>query len=199
MILDAGLISDREMVSAARAVIRGGADSVQLRCKARDTVSMIGTASAVAKVCRRRGVPLVINDRIEVALAAGSSGVHLGQGDIDITLARRLLGPRALIGVSASGTSAAVKAMGSGASYIGAGPAFRTPIKPSSPAISHGSLAAMARRGVPVMAIGGVDSGNVCELTGIGVRSVAVIRAVCAANDRAAAVRKLKRAMAKTR
>lgn len=195
VILDAGLLSDSAMRNAAAAVIRGGADSIQLRCKGISSRRVIDIAEKIAPVCKRHGVPLIINDRVEAALAVKASGVHLGQGDIGAGFARKLLGRRGLIGVSVSDLAQARIAILEGASYLGAGPVFETPIKSLSNVLSPDSLRRIAGMGLPVIAIGGIEAGNVKILKDRGIRSVAVIRAVCSARNKRAAARHIKKAL----
>jgi len=195
VILDGELLRGKDILAAAAAAIRGGADMIQLRDKRSPVPEVMKKAKALAAICRRRNVPLIINDRVEVAAAVDADGVHIGQGDLGVAAAKRLLGPGKIVGVSITNIAQAKRAKLEGASYVGAGPVFGTPIKPGRPAKGIALLEEVARLGIPLLAIGGLDSRNVRGLTERGIRSIAVIRAVCSARDKFAATKRLKEAL----
>lgn len=195
VIVDSGLLKRGDVLRAARCAIRAGADMIQLRDKKSPVNVMLKTARLLKAVTKKFGVPLIINDRPEVAIAVCADGVHVGQGDVDISLARRLLGSHRIIGASATDFRQAASAKTKGASYIGAGPIFKTPIKCGRPAKGLSLLARAARLRVPLFAIGGIDHNNVSQLTEKGFCNIAVIRAVCKARDPFTATRKLKKAL----
>jgi thiamine-phosphate pyrophosphorylase len=194
-ILDGELLSPKDILKAAAAAIMGGVDMIQLRDKRASVPEFIRKAGPLAAICRKSGVPFIVNDRVEVAAAVGADGVHLGQGDLGAAAAKRVLGPGKLIGVSITNLSQARQAKLEGASYIGAGPVFGTPVKPSRKAKGIAFLEEASRLGIPLLAIGGIDSGNVGRLTERGIRSIAVIRAICSSRDKFAATRRLKEAL----
>jgi thiamine-phosphate diphosphorylase len=180
------------MARAARDALLGGADMLQLRDKRGGVLEVARAAKAIGTLCRRHKVHFLVNDRVEAAVA---DGAHVGQGDIAPELARKILGPRKILGVSASDTRRARSAKSRGASYVGAGPVFRTPIKSDTSAKGVLFLKKLKCAGVPLMAIGGIDAGNIRKLRELGVGSVAVIRAFCSRRNKLQAAKNLKRAL----
>ena len=195
MILDGELLSGN-ILKAAKAAIRGGADIIQLRDKRSPVPDVVKMAKALAALCRRHDVPFIVNDHVEAAVAANADGVHIGQGDIGVAAAKKLLGPGKIVGVSATSIAQAKKAKHEGASYIGGGPVFKTPIKQARTAKGIALLEKIKLLGIPMLAIGGIDDRTVLSLTKRGIRSIAVIRAVCAERDKFAATKRLKEALA---
>ena len=195
------LITDRTLVpdlpaAVARALegIPPGAAAVQLREKDLTTRALYELALALRPICRARRTPLLVNDRIDVALAAGLEGVHLGGGSVDVADARRLLGDR-LVGVSAH--SEEQLAGWAGADFSTFGPAFFTPSKARYGApVGLAALNVAARAGVPLFALGGVDVTRAPETIRAGARGVAAIRAWLAAPDPAEATAALYEAVA---
>lgn len=180
-------------VQLARLAIRGGADTVQLRDKSLSPAGFLRVAAAVLEVCREGGVPLIINDRTDVAGRIGADGVHLGREDTPITEARRRLGDNAVIGGSAGSLEQAVEAANAGADYVGFGHVFPTRSKQKpGPAVGPESLRRVCRAvSVPVIGIGGITPEGARAVIGAGAWGVAVIGAVCAADDPEAATRRL--------
>jgi thiamine-phosphate pyrophosphorylase len=183
----------------AAAAVRGGATLVQLRDKERETRAFVNEARAIKRMLAGSRVPLLINDRVDVALACGANGVHLGRDDLDLTTARRLLGPRAIIGAS-SRSRADLEALAFGAiDYVCIGGVFATASKdnPDKPIGVEGfrRLAGIVRErapGLPVGAIAGIDEKNAAEVMRAGADGIAVISAVTAAADPEAAARRLR-------
>lgn len=194
VIIDSHALADRDPLGVARAVLRGGADAIQLRGKALTARAYWELAGRIGSLCRRRGALFIVNDRPDVALAIGADGVHLGQEDLPLEAVRVLQGGRRLlIGVSTHSIGQAVRAQQSGADYIGVGPVFATPTKPTYRAIGLDALHRMiARVNVPHVAIGGIDASNVARVVNAGGMCVAVVRAVCAAADPERATRLLR-------
>ena len=180
-----------ELTSMALA---GGADTIQFRSKSGSTRELIEIAIQMKTLCRKAGVPLIINDRVDIALAAGADGVHLGQDDFPIPLARKLLGPDAIIGGSAGDMEEAQKCLADGADYIGSGPVYGTVSKSDAgPATGVENIRIIAGQiPLPVIAIGGVTADNVKELIDAGAYGVAVISAVCLNDDPEAAARRFR-------
>jgi thiamine-phosphate pyrophosphorylase len=175
------------------AALRGGASIVQLRDKTASDDAMIAQARRLLPACRAAGVPLVINDRLNVALAAGADGLHIGQGDGDPAAARTALGAGRLLGLSIE-TEAQLAAIPSGSvDYIGAGPVRATATKPDAAApLGLDGLARIAARApVPTVAIGGICLGDVPALKAAGCAGLAVVSAIGAADDPEAATRAL--------
>ena len=180
-----------ELTSMALA---GGADTIQFRSKSGSTRELIEIAIQMKTLCRKAGVPLIINDRVDIALAAGADGVHLGQDDFPIPLARKLLGPDAIIGGSAGDMEEAQKCLADGADYIGSGPVYGTVSKSDAgPATGVENIRIIAGQiPLPVIAIGGVTADNVKELIDAGAYGVAVISAVCLNDDPEGAARRFR-------
>ena len=137
------------------------------------------------------GVPVIVNDRVDVALAANADGVHIGQDDLPCAAVRRIVGPSMIVGVSVKTEEEAIAAARDGADYVGAGAVFATATKESE-AIGVDAIARIvAASPVPVVAIGGINAGNAAEVMGSGCAGVAVVSALFAAQDVAAATREL--------
>ncbi len=165
--------------------LAGGADTIQFRCKSGSTKEMIASAVQMKKLCKEAGVPLIINDRVDIALAAEADGVHLGQDDFPIPLARNILGPDAIIGGSAGDMDEALKCLSDGVDYIGAGPVYATGSKSDAgPATGIENIRIIVEKiSLPVIAIGGIKALDVNNLLDAGAYGVAVISAVCLDND----------------
>jgi thiamine-phosphate pyrophosphorylase len=183
----------------ARAVASGGATLVQLRDKGSDTRSFIDAARAVKAALKPSGIPLLINDRLDVALAAGADGVHVGQDDMAPEDARRLLGPKAIIGLSIKTIAQAEAAPTELLDYVGIGGVFATASKDNpDPPIGVYGLARIAgvfrRRApkLPLVAIAGIDAGNANDVIAAGADGVAVISALSLQADAVAAARALR-------
>jgi thiamine-phosphate pyrophosphorylase len=195
VLTDAALARGRSHAEVARQAMAGGADVVQLREKAASTRALYGIAREIRGITRDAGVPFIVNDRVDVALAAGADGVHVGREDLPAVEVRRLIGPDRILGVSAASLEEALSAEREGADYVGFGPVFEARgTKPDAAApLGLEALArACERCSVPVIAIGGVDHGNVALVIAAGAAGVAVISAVVGAPDIGAAVRDLK-------
>jgi len=201
LVTDLDLAAGRPLGEIVRAAIEGGVTMVQYRDKRPGTRSLIEGAQALLGVTRETGAALVINDRVDVALAVGADGVHLGQADMPVELARLLLGPRRLLGVTADGPEQAAEAERAGADYIGCNAVFATPTKPDTgaPLGLEGLRALVASTKLPVVAIGGVNRANAAELLGTGVAGLAVVSAIMGAPDPRQAARELSTIVAAVR
>ncbi len=190
----AQLSRGRSHLAVIQAAIAGGATVVQYREKEGTTRQMIEEARALRELARRAGVPFIVNDRVDIALAVDADGVHVGQDDMPAPLARKLMGPEKIIGVSATNLEEALQAERDGADYIGAGPIFATPTKPdAAPPIGLEGLAEICRRvSIPVVAIGGINHENAGSVIEAGADGVAVVSAIVAAPDVEAAARRLR-------
>lgn len=180
----------------AEMALAGGAEVIQYRRKAGSTREMIAEARAMAALCARAGAPLIVNDRLDVALAAGADGVHLGQDDFPLELARAILGPDKIIGGSAATMEEARLCLAQGADYVGFGPVFPTGSKDDAGPVSGLAVLARVAREItlPVIAIGGVGPANAAHVRAAGAHGLAVISAVCCRPDPAAAARELRAA-----
>lgn len=178
------------MVAAACA---GGADVIQLRDKALSSRELFRLAKDLQSICDQTGTIFILNDRVDVALAADVDGVHVGQEDLPVRAVRQMVGHRKLIGCSTHSTAQALAAVGDGADYISCGPVFATPTKPDYSPVGLG-LVKEYRQLVrtPFVAIGGIDSTTVAQAIAAGADRVAVVRAVAGAPDIEQAVRALK-------
>jgi thiamine-phosphate pyrophosphorylase len=195
ILTDATLSRGRSHVEVAAEAIAGGADVVQFREKDAPTRLLYEIARQIRRLTHDAGVPFIVNDRVDVALAAGADGVHVGQEDLPATEARRLIGPDRILGVSAASLEEALRGERDGADYIGFGPVFEArATKPD--AVPPRGLELLAevcdRCAVPVIAIGGINHGNVARVIAAGAGGAAVISGVVGARDIAAAVRDLK-------
>jgi len=184
----------RACLEIARSALRGGADVLQLREKSRSTREQIAIARALVALARRSHAALIVNDRVDVAIAADAHGVHLGGNDFPVGLARRLLGPDRVIGASAQTVEMAREAAWAGADYLGVGDVFGTHSKPDAgPVVGIEGLRRIVQAvEIPVIAIGDVTADRVADVIAAGAHGVAVIRAVCAAPDPEAAVKELR-------
>lgn len=172
--------------------LRGGATCVQLREKTLGREEFLREAVEIGALCRRYGVPFLINDDVGIALESGADGVHVGQEDLEAGLARERLGQDRIIGVSAHNAEEARRAQAAGADYIGSGAAFATSTKENaSPIGPEGLRSVVEAVDIPVVAIGGITRENISELDGLGLAGVAVVSALFAQPDVEAAAREL--------
>lgn len=194
------VVSDRRwlgqdsLIRQLEEILKSGATCLQLREKNMDDQALLSQAMQVKKLTKRAGIPLIINDRIDICKQSGADGVHLGQQDADIKTARRLLGADKLIGASARTPQQAQQAEINGADYIGAGAVFGTGTKQNAVPLSLSMLQAITRAVcIPVVAIGGIYPDKIPCLAQTGVAGVAVVSAVFAAADVASETRDLYR------
>lgn len=176
-----------------RLAIAGGADTIQYRQKSGSTREMIETAQRLKGLCREEGIPFIVNDRIDVAIASRADGVHLGQDDFPIPLARQLLGEGAVIGGSAVTLAEAEKCLSEGADYVGFGPVYATQSKDDAGPVTGVALLreVVEAVSVPIIAIGGVSAENTPALLKAGAHGIAIISAVCCQPDPEKATRRL--------
>ena len=188
-VTDRAWLGDRTLAQQVEEAVLGGATFIQLREKTLTGDALLAEARDVRDVCRKHGIPFVINDSVELAERVGADGVHVGQGDMEAGKAREILGPDKIIGVSAKTVEQALLAEKNGADYLGVGAVFPTGSKSDASVISHETLKAICSAvKIPVIAIGGITADNVKELRGSGICGVAVISALFAKQDvRAAA------------
>jgi len=189
VITDAGLVRGRDHVAVAAAALAGGADMIQLRDKTGSLRELLPQARAIQALCRARGAVFIVNDRVDLALASDADGAHVGQEDLPAASARRLLGPKRVLGVSTHSPDQADTAWRVGADYIGFGPIFRTGTKDTGYTPRGADALREIRRAVPlpILAIGGIQLENVSQVIEAGATAPAVISAITAAPDVAAA------------
>lgn len=173
--------------------LRGGATMLQLREKELENAAFLQEALEIRALCHAYSVPFLINDNLEVALACNADGVHIGQSDMQAARARALLGPDKILGVSAQTVEQALRAERDGADYLGVGTVFPTSTKPDADYVAKETLTAIcAAVSIPVVAIGGIDEGNLLSLAGAGIDGVAVVSAIFAQPDIQRATERLK-------
>lgn len=186
VITDPALAAGRDHVQIAQAALAGGADIIQLRDKSGSLRDLLPQARAMQALCRAAGALFIVNDRVDLALAAEADGAHVGQEDLPAEAARRLLGPSRILGVSTHDAAQARRALADGADYIGFGPMFATGTKATgySPRGAEGLRAIRALvGGLPILAIGGISLVNVAEVMRAGATAPAIISGVVAAPD----------------
>lgn len=173
-------------------VLANGATCLQIREKELSQADFLAEALRIKPICQRYGVPLIINDNVEVAKACDADGVHIGQDDMEIAAARAILGPDKWIGTSAHNVAEAQKALENGCDYMGSGAVFGSHTKTDAGTLDHGELRRICQATpLPVVAIGGITAQNAAQLTGTGVDGIAVISALFAQPDKAAATREM--------
>jgi len=193
-VTDRCLAGARPLPDLVAAAVRGGVTAVQLREKECATREFVELARALKALLAPLGVPLIVNDRADVALAAGADGVHVGQSDMHCSDVRRLLGPSAVIGLSVENPEQALAAPAD-ADYLAVSPLFSTPTKTDTAAEwGVAGLAALRRAsGRQLVAIGGIHGGNAARVIAAGADGIAVVSAICAAPDAELAARALRR------
>ena len=192
-VTDRAWVGRQTLQEQVEAALRGGATCVQLREKELDGAAFLEEARTLAALCRRYGVPLIINDNVEVALASGADGVHVGQDDQTVEQVRRLAGDRLIVGVSAHSVEQALAAQAGGADYLGVGAVFATATKADAHVLPRETLADICRAvDIPVVAIGGIGEDNLLRLAGTGVDGVALVSAIFSAPDIEGQCRKLR-------
>jgi thiamine-phosphate pyrophosphorylase len=183
----------RSIADVVMHAVRGGVTAVQFRDKAGATRRLVEQARALAQILRPLGIPLIVNDRVDVALAAGADGVHVGQEDMPAADARKLVGPDAILGLSVTTLSEAKLVDPMVVDYVGVGPVFATPTKlDAAPPLGLVGTTAVCRvLSLPSVAIGGINHGNAADVRDTGAHGIAVVSAICRAGDPADAARRL--------
>ncbi|QKS46450.1 thiamine phosphate synthase [Paenibacillus cellulosilyticus] len=181
------------MIDVIEQALIGGADIVQLRDKTASKQDIRENAHKLRQLTRRYGVPLIINDHIDIALEAEADGVHLGQDDLSLAEARRLLGPDRIIGISTHSIEQGLAAQAGGADYIGVGPVYPTGTKPGRAAVTTSYVQEAAEQiRIPFVAIGGITLGNVDTVIAAGASRVCAVSEIVGADDPAAVCRAFK-------
>jgi len=185
LVTDRGLARGRSLAAVVTAAVSGGATCIQLREKDCSTLEFIEQALGIKKLLAARQIPLIINDRLDVALAVGADGVHLGQNDMPLEMAKKIAGPSMLIGISAESVQDAIEAENGGADYLGVSPIYATPTKTdTAPALGlQGLREIRSRVKMPLVGIGGLNESNAAEVIQNGADGVAVVSAIVAADD----------------
>lgn len=192
-ITDQAFTGEKNLLQQIEEALASGVTCLQLREKNMDKQDFLKEAMAVRKRTRHYGVPLIINDDVEVAIACDADGVHVGQEDLTAGEVRRRIGPDRILGVTVKTAEQAVKAWKDGADYLGCGAVFPSPTKKNAIVITMDQLSAICRSvPIPVTAIGGITYENVSLLQGTGIGGVSVISGIFGQSDIPAAVRALK-------
>ncbi len=195
-ITDSTPYTEQEFLDRVRSALRGGVSLIQLREKERSTREYIDLAHKVGALAQEFGVPLIIDDRIDVALASGVQGVHLGQSDMPIKTARKILGEDFIIGATAKTVEQALEAFEQGADYLGVGAIYPTTTKVKTVLTSTEMLDKICRAvPIPVNAIGGLNKDNIDVLKGIGISGICAVSAIMKADDPENAVKELSAAV----
>jgi thiamine-phosphate pyrophosphorylase len=194
LVTDRSLAMGRGLTEVVSAAVQGGVTVVQLREKGTGTREFLALAQAMKALLDPQGIPLIVNDRLDLALACDAAGVHLGQEDMPCHIARRLLGSERLLGVSVSTPEEAHRAEREGADYLGVSPIFVTPTKRDTPAATGlaGLRLIRAATHLPLVAIGGLSAANAAAVMAAGADGIAVVSALMAAPDPRMAARELR-------
>jgi len=199
LVTDRGLARGRSTLEIVSAAVHGGATVVQLREKDCSTRDFIEQALTIKAFLKDRGVPLMINDRLDVAQAVKADGVHLGQTDMPLKVAKKILGDSMIIGISAESQQDAVEAEKGGADYLGVSPIYATPTKSDTalPLGLEGLRGIRKAVRLPLVGIGGLNRDNAAEVIRSGADGVAVVSAIVAADDPQTAADALKQIIKK--
>lgn len=164
--------------------IKGGVTVVQIREKTADTLDFYNLALKVKEITSKYDVPLIVNDRVDIALAIDADGVHVGQSDMPCDVTRKLIGQNKILGVSAATVKEARKAESDGADYIGTGAVFPTTTKDDADSVTKDELTEIVKSiDIPVVAIGGINLDNACELNGTGIAGLSVVSAIMSSDN----------------
>lgn len=194
LVTDDGCLQGRALIDCVREALEGGVTLVQYRAKTAASAEMYAEALQLKALCDSFNVPLIINDRLDIAMAVGAAGVHLGQDDLPCAVARKILGVDYIIGVSAHNPAEAKAALQSGADYLGCGAVFGTATKADVKKLGTEGLTAICReKGLPVVGIGGVTADNYREVRAAGADGAAIVSGILAQPDIRATVRAIAR------
>lgn len=198
LVTDSTGLPEKVFLEKIEAAILGGVTILQLREKEKNTKEYIDLARKVHKITDKYGIPLIIDDRVDVALASGADGVHLGYDDMQVADARRILGSRFIIGATAKTVDTAKSAWESGADYIGTGAIFPTTTKVKTVLTPVGTLIDICKSvPIPVNAIGGLDADNISVLKNVPVSGICVVSAIMKAEKPKKAAKNLSEAIKK--
>ena len=191
-VTDRAWVGKMSLYEQVEASLQNGATCIQLREKELDDDSFLKEAIELATLCRRYGVPFIVNDNVEIAIACHADGVHVGQQDMKASDVRKKVGENMIIGVSAHTVEEAVEAVKQGADYLGLGAVFSTSTKTDADTMSYETLKAICDAvEIPTVAIGGISASNIMKLKGSGVDGVAVVSAIFGAPDPGSATARL--------
>lgn len=192
-VTDRAWTGEQTLLQQVEAALKGGVTCVQLREKNMDNTAYLREAREILNLCRQYKVPFIVNDNVEVAIACGADGIHVGQEDTTADEVRRRIGRDMILGVSVHTVEEAREAVRNGADYLGLGAVFPTSTKTDVDQMPHETLRAICDAvDVPVVAIGGINRSNIGKLTGSGIDGVALVSAIFSAADIEAACRELR-------
>lgn len=192
-VTDRAWTGEQTLYEQVEAALKGGVTCVQLREKELDETAFLQEAKDICALCRRYGVPFIVNDNVDVAIACQAAGIHVGQEDMAAGKVRRRVGDAMLLGVSVHTVEEARRAVRNGADYLGLGAVFPTSTKTDVDQMTNETLRAICDAvDVPVVAIGGINRGNLLKLSGSGVDGVALVSAIFSAEDIEDTCRKLR-------
>lgn len=200
-VTDDSIRDDKLFFSILEAALRGGANSIQLREKNNNTLSFYHRAVTTENLCKKYNIPLIINDRLDIALAVNAHGLHIGQKDIPFAIARKILGKDKIIGLSVSNEIQAIEANELDVDYIGLSPVFATKTKTTDLDIPLGIEGLKKIRNLsnkPIICIGGIDICNTIDLIANGADGIAVISSISKAENPELETTKLRQALCKT-
>ena len=183
-VTDRAWTGKQTLYEQVEAALKGGVTCVQLREKELDETAFLQEAKELCALCRRYGVPFLVNDNVEIAIACGADGIHVGQEDLAAGEVRRRVGESMILGVSVHTVEEARQAVRDGADYLGLGAVFPTSTKTDVEQMPNETLRAICDAvDVPIVAIGGINRGNILRLAGSGVDGVALVSAIFSAED----------------
>lgn len=185
LIADKETAGEKDILKIIKQAVKGGVTVVQLRAKTLSTREFFELGKKVFDCLKSKGIPFIINDRIDIALALNADGVHLGQQDMPLNIARKILGKEKIIGISVNTVKEAIEAEKGGADYLGVGPAFPTITKPDirTPLGIDGLKKIRQQIKIPIVAIGGIDKSNAKGVFKTGVDGIAVVSAIVLSNN----------------
>lgn len=184
LVTDSELIGKTELSHVVEEAILGGVSMVQLREKTVSTLEFYQKGLEIKKICAKHNTPLIINDRIDIALALDADGVHIGQNDMPLTKAREILGKNKIIGLSTPNLETAEKAQEEGADYLGVGAIFPCNTKKNADNVTINELKKITQKiKIPVVAIGGINTETILQLKNTGISGVAIVSAILTSNN----------------
>ena len=184
LVTDRNLMSTKTLEEAVSHAIEGGATMIQIREKNVASLRQYELAMSIKEITDRHNIPLIINDRVDIALAVGASGVHIGQSDIPTSAVRKIIPKEMLLGVSVTTAAEAKKAERDGADYIGVGAMYKTTTKANAKMVSFSKLSHIRKAvSTPIIVIGGINENNVTDFSGVGIDGIAVISAIISKPD----------------
>lgn len=184
LVTDREVLKEKDLLKAVEQAILGGVSLVQLREKDVSSLEFYNIAVNLKKLTDSYKIPLIINDRIDIAMAVDAAGVHLGQSDLPCSIARKIIGKDKILGISASTVESALKAKEEGADYLGVGAVFQTTTKLDAKAVAIDTLKEIKEKtGIPVVAIGGINNVNYKQLERTGIDGMAIVSAILGKED----------------